>query len=966
MQRFIIGAAGTGKTRLLKHDIIKLLQDESPDTKILVLVSSPLIAKNIKSLFPVTVHTVKSLSEAALKDKYPELKIISNLKSWLILRKYIKLDSTEFKSNYRLVKEKPSFAVEVLELIQAAGINSIPIDQISSNQEKIGEIKNIYRYYTDFCEQNDLVPAFQIIPRALDLLNEYCRRFNYIFIDQYEDFCPGEIQAINELSRGHNNVTIFADSVRSNVPENHNIVLQTRFPNSLANHINRLLNKSVYTETESNICPLTIALESTAVDEAEYIARTIKKIVKRTGKSYSDFAILCRDQYNFGTILHDVLKNHSIPCSNVPGVQYDPNVQFIILFLQAIANPRNDELVLKWLTSSVANIDRIIINKVYKQAKEKRQDFFKSLEDKADNNERLSELLSILDFAEGEIQAGTSIHNIIEAILVKAGAIEPGKVPDKVSFFIGMVKDIEGTYEKRPRLSVILYDIRESMIQRFDSDVIISEDKNVVKIMSIWESRGLEFPIVFIPGMARDFFPARHPSRQLLYGEELSSVKVALRGIDLPGTVTFDRWKEQEKHLLYIAMTRAKEEVYLTFAKKYQYGENPEPSPFIIEILAGKELSAENCSQYGIIYHDHKVSGNIYGLISPDEIISKSDLEISFLRYIKETQHLGSQISQNAKNFIEDKGIINNIIPPEPLEEIPISSISDKEFSHSSIRTYLSCPRKYFFDKLLNIKLESNPNLTFGTLIHGVLNKFHREYPNLHGYDYEELWTSLNNILTDSWNNTTQPEFMQSKLQSKSYWKSAQELLKHYLNGECKRWQKGRVCIETENNFNFNFFGKYILTGRIDRIDNCIEMGDEIIDFKVSKDNIAESKLKTAFLNMDDDPNYKPQDYQLPIYYFAKSDDSKLKITKLVVYQLRTYSKREEAPFRREIDILDEDFLSGEKDKFITKGDLDCVKDDILKTLNKMTSGIYKPEPRDDNQCEECDFAFICDREFEE
>lgn len=563
------------------------------------------------------------------------------------------------------------------------------------------------------------------------------------------------------------------------------------------------------------------------------------------------------------------------------------------------------------------------------------------------------------DFATVEIRSNNSVHSIIEPIMAKLGIIEPGKIPDTIYKFIHMVQDIEQAYEKQPKPSTILNDIIEAMFQQFDSDITISKKQDSVTIMSIWESRGLQFPIVFIPGMVRDFFPARHPSRQLLYGEELDSVRTFLREIDLPGTVTLEKWRDQEKQLLYIAMTRAKEKLYLTLAKSYQYGDDFEPSPFISELLEGKELSSESCSQYQINYHDHIISNNIKKLPSPDELITKSDVEITFLRYIKETQHLDPRLSQEAIKFTANNGIKGNIISPDPIPESPIPQVSARKFSYSSIRTFLSCPRKYFFDNLLKVESDRNASSGFGTLIHQVLGIFHTEYPDMRKYGYEELWESINKTLNKLWNDK---QFIQNRLQSRSYRLIAQEVLRNYLNGEYKRWENGRSCKTTETPFDFNI-DKYTLTGRIDRIDDCLEAGNEIIDFKITSSSEAESALKAKFLNIDDDPDYKPQDYQLPIYYYAKLTD--LNVIKLVVYQLRTYSKRDEGPFRREIEILDQDTRSRKNDKFITKADLESVKDDILKTLDTMTFGNYPPEPREYRECNMCNFAFICDRERE-
>ena len=166
---------------------------------------------------PVVIHTVRSLCKKILRNSDPELQILSDFRAWFILRECIRAESVPIRSSYIHVKDKLSFIREMLELIEAASINSISIDQLPSADQaadKLEDIKNIYKYYKNLCQQHNLVPAFDVIPRASSLLSKYGEQFSHIFIDQYEDLCPGEVQAIRSLSGDHANVTIFVDAVR--------------------------------------------------------------------------------------------------------------------------------------------------------------------------------------------------------------------------------------------------------------------------------------------------------------------------------------------------------------------------------------------------------------------------------------------------------------------------------------------------------------------------------------------------------------------------------------------------------------------------------------------------------------------------------------------------------------------------------------------------------------------------------
>jgi hypothetical protein len=276
------------------------------------------------------------------------------------------------------------------------------------------------------------------------------------------------------------------------------------------------------------------------------------------------------------------------------------------------------------------------------------------------------------------------------------------------------------------------------------------------------------------------------------------------------------------------------------------------------------------------------------------------------------------------------------------------------------------------------VEPDYGPGAQFGRLVHKALGIFHDRYRDLSSCDLEELQNFMRKTLFHLWNGGSDmeeeefpgygAEFAGNRLQAQSYLRVAEETLLTYLQTEYGRWHERRSCILTEDGFQFTMFDKYNLIGRIDRIDACA-LGEEIVDFKTSLyDKDGESALISKFLNVDDDPDYRPEDYQLPIYYFACLGNSDRDPKKLVVYQLRNFSKSTGGPFRREIEVIpDADTRSEKKDKFITRADLESVKEDMLKTLDRMVSGVYHPEPRKYNVCErECEFSFICDREEHE
>ena len=769
--------------------------------------------------------------------------------------------------------------------------------------------------------------------------------------------------------------------------------------------MNRLLRKDVYPGTgskgrtpnetlpgEQRAQVLTLAVEGTAIDEAEYIARTIKKESGRAGRRFSDFAILCREVGSVGRPIQDALKKYTIPFSCDLDVSRDPMVRFVLRLLQVLAVPHEDEIVLKWLSSSIARLDRADLYRAFRHARKTKQEFLMTVADNVrleagsegcslfhKSCDRLKELLSLLDFVREGLRSGKRIWELVNSILARSGAIVE-ELPQPVAYLADMIRDIESVYEKRPGLAVVLSDIRGGLTQFLAPDEPFCEESDAVRIMPIWQARGLEFPFVFVPGLVSNLFPGRHPTRQVVYGEDVSRAGAGLSEIDLSRSMSLGRRQEQERQLFYIAMTRAKEKLYLTFARQYPGKGGCEPSPFLADLLGGSEVSSNNCAEHGILYHEHTVSGPSGALPALDDVVSRAELEIACSRYVAELDRLDHQKAGEAAELLASTGVVNDLLPHAPLEDVVIRQSPSRPLSSTSIRSFLSCPRRYFLRDLLSVKVDILPGgAQFGRFVHEVLETFHSRFPKLCDHSLEQLCKHMREMLIDAWAGNAESEaagpasydaeFAHNLLQARSYLELAGEVLLAYLKAEHGRWDEDRSCIRTEAWFEFLAFGKYTIVGCIDRIDTCESTGDEIIDFKTSAyDTEAESALKSKFLNTDDDPDYRPLDYQLPIYCLAGLGSPDLSPGKLVIYQLRNFSRRTGEPFRRELEILrDEDTRSGRKDKFLTAADVESVKGGIVRALDGMVSGVYPPDPREDSVCErECEFCFVCDRGSED
>jgi CRISPR/Cas system-associated exonuclease Cas4 (RecB family) len=279
-----------------------------------------------------------------------------------------------------------------------------------------------------------------------------------------------------------------------------------------------------------------------------------------------------------------------------------------------------------------------------------------------------------------------------------------------------------------------------------------------------------------------------------------------------------------------------------------------------------------------------------------------------------------------------------------------------RAFSHSGIREYLSCPKKYFFGHILRLQGITLPGASLGTLVHQTLSAFHRENPNLDVLPPGKAGVRLHAIL-DQEMQAMQAE-LGPQLLNESLRRLAVKLLDDYLDYLALPSWEGRQVLETEKPFSFRY-GKYIIRGRIDRIDQLQDGTFELVDYKTSAyDNAAAKAIKKQFLNFDDSDDYQPADFQLPIYYLAMEAEGK-KVTRLSYYQIGSQN-------RRVFEINPENTDRSQERAFeITGGDLEVVKQLLHDTLDAMASGQYPACPKTPQECKRCLYKWICTAEIE-
>ncbi len=306
-----------------------------------------------------------------------------------------------------------------------------------------------------------------------------------------------------------------------------------------------------------------------------------------------------------------------------------------------------------------------------------------------------------------------------------------------------------------------------------------------VNIMTVHASKGLEFKYVFVVNCVEGRFPTRRKGGNIELPEELVRETVP----------EGDYHYQEERRLFYVAMTRAKERLFLTSAESYGGVRSSKLSRFVAELGMRDERSIRQAQDK---------------LLTNDEPVT-----ISFQqRDIQDTKE------------------------SEVIYDLP------KRFSYSQISSYQTCPYQYKLAHVLKIPTKGSASFSFGSTMHNTLQKFYERIQELNGLKQDSLFGLPADKFIDS--NIKVPSFEEllqiyeekwisdwyvSKRQREDYHKKGKEILKVFYASEEGNWN---VPISLESGFKVKV-GDYTISGRIDRVDKLEDGTLEIVDYKTGK-----------------------------------------------------------------------------------------------------------------------------------
>lgn len=632
----VIAGAGSGKTRVLTYKIAYLLSQGMKPWSIMALTFTNKAAREMKErigklvgndlaqhLYMGTFHSIFSRilrAEAEHIGFNNNFTIYDESDSRSLIKAIVKemgLDDKKYKP--AAVHAKISMAKN--NLMSAAAYESDAAIFEQNKRAQMPEVGKIFVAYVQRCKQanamdfDDLLTlTYQLFREHEDIRHKYAARFDYVLVDEYQDTNHVQMSIVMQLCQEKQRVCAVGDDSQSiysfrgaNIDNILNYQRQfqgTRLfkleqnyrstqtiveaANSLIKHNRNQIPKDVFSENAKGE-KIQYKPAYSDKEEAAIVAKDVKRIRREDGCQYSDFAILYRTNAQSRSF-EEEFRKQGIPYRIYGGLSFyqRKEIKDIIAYFRLVANPDDEEAIKRIINYPARGIGATTVLKIADCAHQNQVSFWEVIGaperyglavTKGTMNKLETFRLLISSFIERA--QTTDVYELGDAFIKESGIsqdIMSGKDADDLArqenleeFLSGMSAFVEERREEGRFDELFLQDYLQDVALLTDADSDGDKDEPRVSLMTIHAAKGLEFPTVFVVGLEENIFPS-----------PLSAASL--------------RELEEERRLLYVAITRAEKHCILTNAKnRWRYGkmEFDNPSRFIDEI-DGKLIDSQD------------------------------------------------------------------------------------------------------------------------------------------------------------------------------------------------------------------------------------------------------------------------------------------------------------------------------------------------------------------------------------
>ena len=704
----IIAGAGSGKTRVLTYRIAHLMQQGVDAFNILSLTFTNKAAREMKeriaavvgpseskNLWMGTFHSVfaRILRSEADKLGYPSnFTIYDTQDSVRLIGAIIKemgLDKERYKAK-QILNRISSFKNSLITVRAYFNNSDLQEADLMASRPKVGDV---YQEYVDRCFKSGamdfddlLLRTNELLARFPEVLAKYQDRFRYIMVDEYQDTNHSQYIIVKALADRFQNICVVGDdsqsiysfrganiqnilSFQKDYPDTKMFKLEQNYrstqnivnaANSVIEKNKTKLDKEVWT-TNAKGEQIKVMCSISDGEEGRFVAQSIFDYKMNLQLHNNQFAVLYRTNSQSRAI-EDALRKKSIPYKIYGGISFygRKEIKDLLSYLRMIINPNDEEALKRVINYPARGIGATTIDKLTIAANHYKKSIF--------------EVLKHLDKINLKLNSGTKtkLQNFLNMILrlqIDAQKMNAFEITELVVKQTQLVKDLEkeGTPEaisKVENVQELLNGVKDFITDKIetgedaslpvfleevalatDLDADKKDDKPKVSLMSIHQSKGLEYPYVYIVGLEENLFPS---AMSMNTRSEL----------------------EEERRLFYVALTRAEKVAYLTYTKtRYRWGKliDCEPSRFLEEIdeqyleyITPKKLAPSvNRFLNEDIFGDAPKKIRFQKPIQRKKLERKQENKVVFTppKNLKKVSH-----AQPKTNLFDDKIVVGNII----------------------------------------------------------------------------------------------------------------------------------------------------------------------------------------------------------------------------------------------------------------------------------------------------------------
>ncbi len=960
-------------------------------------------------------------------DNAPLQKLINEGEKDLILSNIFKVSDKGYFSGVVGYTGFKSAFLNLLREIKENSLDPLPfkdvLKEIQTGKDyspinlKCNELATLYELYQKALNKNGLMDREDFLAQALSHLNkDTFSEVELLLIDGFHDYTQLELKFIKELTSLIPNVYVTLPyQVSDPVPPAFEVSHKTysrlvglnlrelrldenrRTTSRMLGHIEANIfsqPEDLTLEPDSSGTSLRITAAANVQDEVEQIARMIRKLTYQDGYAFSQIAVIFRNIEKYRDIIGNTFTRFSIPV-RIYGrkpLKENPLITAIINTANIFTDKWQDEAVWKVLKSNTG-IKGTLINRVEQEYLKRGtvndcNRWLKLTSNLKPVNDFLKELKKIFSNLEGShtFSYYCKCYTDIANLFYKPAFTPPVKTIDEVNDnreISGLMKSDAGALKEfmailnNPTLGKLVGNTGSLTFGKFnhvlESQVDLSSyretdrRKEVVNVINVLEARQWEIPVVFVGGLLEKEFP-----RQVR--EDLFLKDYHRKKLNATGNIVLREASEQtyeERYLFYIAVTRAKERLYLSYPSANSNG-NPTLQSFFLSDTQ-KLFPKETVQEITVRRNLSKI------IPEPEDIITSTDSK-NFVYYHLNTPYVSEKdqyekaialwlynnSTENKPSLREELCTLTTLIDSYNNLKLKLSdkkivkkiSETSTRFSPTKLKDYAQCPYKYFGRSTLKLRQaipRSMDLLMQGTIIHKVLEEYFRdtgESKDITGIFDDVFKQKTRGMVTgfdelkarnEMLNTLLAFEAMEKESNLPTFKPSMFEA--KFGDEEVETLKIGNVvkdCIE--------------ISGKIDRVDVSEVDGEKvgiIIDYKYGQTEFSLTELEEGL------------DLQLPIYILALRDLFGVAPIAAEFYALKT--SRKTGIYNEElIDKLKLNIKPARKSLSVDNKEfnklLKNAENHILKFSKEIRKGKIELAPANIDFCGEgnCDFANVC------